>query len=55
MMYAQKWPFYLICGALSGLLAVLAVRMRKTRSGAVWRLKWLSRRIDIFSAGFKHA
>lgn len=55
MMYAQKWPFYLICGALSGLLAVSAVMVRKTHNGAVWRLKWLSRRIDILSAGFKHA
>jgi len=41
--------------ALSGLQAVSAVSMWKTPSGAVWRLKWLSRHIDIFSAGFKHA
>ena len=41
--------------ALSGLQAVSAVSMWKTHSGAVWRLKWLSRRIDILSKDFKHA
>ncbi|GAA1876626.1 hypothetical protein GCM10009759_79540 [Kitasatospora saccharophila] len=41
--------------ALSGLQAVLAVMMRKTPNGAVWRLKWPSRRIDIHSKDFKHA
>lgn len=54
-MYASEWLLYLICGALSGLPAILAVRVRKTHNGAVWRLKWLSRRIDILSEGFKHA
>jgi hypothetical protein len=54
MTLACESPYSAQGKALSGLLSFLAVTVLKNRMGAVCGLKWLSRRIDIFSAGFNH-
>jgi len=54
MTRAQNMPFLGIPSALGWHLRISATTGRKVKGGAVWGLKWLSRRIDIFSAGFRH-